>query len=517
MSKLNSLTQSDLDQAFSLFHMGDVNKAQKLAKKLYQQQPKNAQVLHLIALCAKEQKGLAAGIVWLRAASRCQADANVWYDLGIMLAASNQVIEAFDALSRAAALNPKSIESLLIMASLMRQMGREAEAQPFYQIALNNAPNDFRAHLGMAITHHFLRNTDAAEPLYQSAIALSDSSADVCWEYAMQNLLLGNFKDGWKNYDSRLLKPLSQTSIYPFKHPLWQGESLKGKTLLIHGEQGFGDEIMFASIINELIEQAKHVIIATAPSLYELFKISFPKATVYSLPRGLGQEDSSNKLTEPQWLTKLKSSDFQCPIGSLPRWCRTHATDFTNAKPYLHSSVEKVDVFKGLLSEQNIDQSNLKVGLVWQGNLQTGLMGQRKSISIEAFLPLAIIPNINIASLQLEDVNKQLKSVPKLRVQSFHKEINDFNDTAALIANLDLVITVDTAVAHLAAAMGKETWVLLWRAADWRYGLNQEQCYWYENMHLFHQTNEGQWTGVIEQVRKRLLSKASNHKNDLPH
>lgn len=516
MSTLNTFTQGDLDHAVSLFFGGQIEKAFTLAKKLDLKHPKNAHILHIIGLCVSERKGLAAGVVWLKEACRHNASAIVWHDLGVMLAASNQLLDAFDALSRAAALEPNTIDSLLSMASLMRQMGRESEAQPFYQIALNNAPTDPRAHLGMATTLHFMRDTEAAEPFYQSALSLSDSSNDVCWEYAMQNLLLGDFKQGWQNYDSRLSKPISVTGIYPFSQPLWQGQSLKGKTLLIHGEQGFGDEIMYASIIPELIDQAKNVIIATAPALLDLFQHSFPNATVHPLPRG--QNIGSGGIIKvdkpatqpPEWLASYSKIHFQTPIGSLPRWRRNTAADFAKPKAYINAHSDRVQRFKTIVDDQLAKAPNLKIGLVWQGNLQTGLMGQRKSLPLDAFLPLATLANVRFISLQLEEENRQINAVPSLRVQPFDKHIKDFSDTAALIANLDLVITVDTGVAHLAAAMGKETWVLLWRAADWRYGHKTEHCLWYQNMHLFHQTTEGQWAQVIEKIEQRLTSKISS-------
>jgi hypothetical protein len=329
----------------------------------------------------------------------------------------------------------------------------------------------------------------------------------------MQNLLLGDLKQGWQNYDGRLSKPATVTGIYPFSQPLWQGQSLKGKTLLIHGEQGFGDEIMYASIIPELIEQAKNVIIATAPALLDLFQHSFPNATVYPLPRGQksvlswANNEGEPSAQPPEWLAAHSKIHFQTPIGSLPRWRRNSAADFAKPKAYINVHADRTSTFKTALDGKRTKASNLTIGLVWQGNLQTGLMGQRKSLPLDAFLPLASVPNVSFISLQLEQENRQISAVPSLRVQSFDKYINDFSDTAALIANLDLVITVDTAVAHLAAAMGKETWVLLWRAADWRYGHNSDHCLWYQNMHLFHQTTEGQWAEVIEKIKQRLSSK----------
>ena len=322
----------------------------------------------------------------------------------------------------------------------------------------------------MGKTLHCLRRLDEAEVWFQRSLSLIDSHdgkkgkaslyEEYRWEYAMQLLLTGRFKQGWSFYESRLRAFNyidSSLQIFPFEHPLWRGEALSNKTLLIHGEQGIGDEIMFMSLVPRLIDQCKHLIIACTPSLATLFERSFPDVTVVAHDRSK-RAVSRWKLGEgPNWLSKYKDIDYQCPMGTVPfGLCRTES-DFTfNQQPYLFHSERKHVECKSRL-EQLIQKPDIrKVGLVWSANLASGKMGRAKSVPLKDLGALCD-KSIQFVSLQNYEYGRDFETVPELNIIDLSSALTDFDETAAVISNCDLVISVDTSVAHLSAAMGKPT------------------------------------------------------------
>jgi len=488
---------NNYQQAYTALDHGDWQSALKIAQPLLQKNPNNPDNLFLYAHCQLKRSGVISAIPWLRSATRHSGGAHVWHVFGNCLATIGDNDNALDALKRAHALAPDRVDILLDLANLHRQFEHYKNAEQCYVKALNIDPNDANAHLGMATLLHLQRELDAAEPYYQRSLQLADT-ADARWEYAMQCLLRGDLQNGFTHYDVRVDHFPGRASIHPFKLPRWMGESLTGKTILVHAEQGFGDQIMFASLLNEVIQQAKNVIIGVPQTLAPLFRRSFAKARIEILekPDGASRAD--------EILTRHKKIDLQTPIGSLPRWLRPTLESFENHGAYLSADTERRAFFARLLNQSTSGEKIRTIGLVWQGNLQSGLMGKRKSLALQQLAPLTTVANCRFISLQLKDCEAEINHTAGISVTSLSEHLNSFDDTAALIENLDLVISVDTGVAHLAAALGKPVWTLLWHAADWRYLHQAEQCYWYENMRLFRQTEPGKWHTVISDVCREL-------------
>ena len=484
-----------------LLAQGQAAKALSMAEKELVGTPNNAHLHYLIGLGTRDVHGLAAAIAWLRSAAELGASAECWRILGHFLAETGQATEAEDALKRAFIGLEEDLDTGLALAQLYRQTGRTDQAVAQYQRLLSANSESAELNLNMATLLHRLRRTDDAEPFYKKALALDSDNPNTQWEYAMQCLLRGDFKQGWLYYDTRVEHFPARASIQEFPQPRWQGESLNNKTILIHGEQGFGDQMMFASLLNEIIAQAKKVIIVVHPSLVELFQASFSQATIEPLA-AKPQDKPLASLVK-----RYSKANFQSPIGSLARWSHNKFESF-QPTAYLSPPADKSVVAKKWLAQQ-LEKSGarttpLKIGLVWQGNLATGDMGRLKSIDLAQLAPLAVLPKCQFISLQNDNAEEQTKLANSLNVLPTRLHINNFADTAAIIEQLDLVITIDSAVAHLAAAMGKPTWVLLWFSADWRYLEKADSCYWYQNMRLFRQQKAGDWNPVIEQVRKAL-------------
>jgi len=513
-----------------LLNRGEVELAQLQAQQQIEQAPEQDAAWHLLAQANNLLHGPAAAIVPLRRALQVKgSNALYWHQLASCLDQTHQPLLALDAHQRALALAPNNFDFAiaapagLLSAQHIQELIESVESKENNDANANTAELEHLLNLvlRLATELHAQRRTDQAEPWFARAMALCEAheslaskTAQTSWEYAMQKLLAGNYQEGWKYYDARLANP-AHASIFPFTQRRWRGENLAGKTILVHGEQGIGDEIMFASILPEIIAEAEHVIIACAPQLQALFERSFPQTSVESLPRELALSATNINDKQPRWLEKYPAIAYQCPIGSLARWRRKHSGDFPKKTGYLITSSAKRSIFREKLAylskseaeNENRDSKPL-IGLAWQANLNTGAMGVRKSLPSRALTPLLEITGVQFVSLHLMQIEQALSKEASNKLIKMGHELHSFDDTAALVAELDLVISVDTATAHLAAALDKPTLVPLWFAADWRYGHLRNDCDWYPNMQLFRQTSPGDWSPVLT----KLISAIKNNR-----
>ena len=380
-------------------------------------------------------------------------------------------------------------------------------ALPWFVRALEMSQEPGEISLMIAKTLHNQRDVEQAEKWYLRAIDDMGGSLYCQWEYAMQLLLTGRFKAGWDAYESRLKHfDLSDSGlhIFDFRFPLWEGEPLTDKTILVHGEQGIGDEIMFASVIPELIDLSRQVIIACTPSLVALFSQSFPDALVLPHDRSRSAVQEWKNGGFPGWLNTISEPiDYQAPIGALLKFFRPDESSFaTSCDGYLVCDEAKRDYFVKQI-DQRSKPSKLgrkrKVGLVWSANLSTGEMGRRKSIPIE-MLEMLADNDTQFVSLQNQEFGLDYKRAPRLDILDFSSDLSDFEMTAGLVSACDLVISVDTSVAHLSGALGRPTWIPLRQQSDWRYLLKREDCLWYSSTRLFRQEKEGDWEPVLTRI-----------------
>ena len=273
------------------------------------------------------------------------------------------------------------------------------------------------------------------------------------------------------------------TSAQPeFAQPPWDGSELNGKTVLLHAEQGLGDSIQFVRYVPMVRDRGGKVVLQCQPALSRLFT-------------GLPGIDRVIKNGDP-----IPRFDAHCPLLSLPRAFGTTLDSIPASVPYLTADpAAALDWAKRLA-----DRPGKKVGIVWAG--RAGYVGDRtRSLSLTTLAPLACASGITWYSLQKGYAAAQISDAPQgMELIDRTAELNDFADTAALIANLDLVISVDTAVAHLAGAMGKSVWTLLPYAPDWRWLLNRDDSPWYPTMRLFRQQRPGDWGEVIQRIAESL-------------
>jgi hypothetical protein len=302
-------------------------------------------------------------------------------------------------------------------------------------------------------------------------------------------LLSGDFKKGWKEYEWRCKCKEATSLRRSFSQPQWDGSNIRGLTILLHFEQGFGDTIQFIRYVPLIAQQGAEVIIWCQEAL----------ASLLQNVKGIKQVFVKGK--------QIPQFDVHCPLASLPFVFDTALESIPAIVPYI--SVDSLLVQKWFNKIQH-DNSKLKIGLVWSGNPRYKA-DRYRSCSLDTFSPLTQFNEITLYSLQKGEAGEQAENPPEdMKLIDYTEDINDFSDTAALLENLDLIISVDTAVVHLAGALGKSVWTLVPFVPDWRWMLTRKDSPWYPTMRLFRQSSPGDWEPVIDSIEKELSEFISN-------
>lgn len=373
---------------------------------------------------------------------------------------------------------------------LGREFGQFDEAERLLRQALEPDPAWSAAlcNLGWIL----LENGDHAQglTLLDAALLRNPDDHETRLVRSYMNLKRGDFKSGWRDYEARHLSSFALRPSFDF--PPWDGAE-SANTLLIYGEQGFGDQIMFASCFEEAIARAGRCIIDCDRRLVALFRRSFPEAMI---------EASAPAGQQSAWSARAHGVDCQIPMGSLPRLWRNRREDFPQHAGYLRAAPERVAYWRARLDELG---PGPKIGLSWRGGV-AATRRHLRSLALGEFLPLLRLP-ARFVSLQYGDCGDDLNLLRRehgVILPHWQDAIDDYDETAALVCALDLVISVCTAVIHLAGALGKPVWVLVPAVAEWRYLDRGEKLPWYPSAQLFRQAETGRWQDVITRVRPQL-------------
>jgi len=408
-------------------------------------------------------------------------------NLGLTLWHLHDFSEATKAHRQAIALRPDYAEAHLNLGNDLLSLFHFDEAAAAYERALQCRP-DYPAVL------HNLGNVFLAQNRIDEAIqAYRRAAADTFFpeaEYSesMALLLKGDFANGLPKYEHRWALKLAGLQPGDFTSPLWQGEAPAGRTILLYSEQGLGDTLQFARYAPDVAKRGAKVVLYVHPPLKDLLS---------SLP-GIDRVVSLNEPIPPH--------DLRCPLLSLPLAFKTDLSSIPAKIPYLEAPLEKI----GLWRNRFAARAGLKIGIVCSGSTQHH-NDHNRSIPLTAFKPLAEAAGGPLYLIQKEvrpDDEITLANSPELI--SLASEINNFSDTAAIIANLDLVIAVDTSIVHLVGAMGKPIWTLLAFPPDWRWMLDRADSPWYPSMRLFRQPAAGDWSTVLAQVTQELRTFRQN-------
>ena len=404
-------------------------------------------------------------------------------NLGIVQLDRGRVPQAAGCFRRALALQPALAEAHNGLGNLLKRRGRLEEAERIFGRALSARPGYADAYHNLGLTHREQGHPRAAIAAFDHAIRHAPDLAEAHFAQSLTLLQLGAWPEGWRRYDHRWAqKSEPSVRLRSYRQPLWQGEPGAGRTILLWPEQGFGDTIQFVRFAREMARSGWRVVLEVQRELVRLFS-GTPDLTV--VPEG----------------APLPPFDVHFPLMSVPG--RLGITpDRLPGGNGLHPDPEAVQRWRLRLGAA----SGLKVGIVWRGN-PNHRRDLCRSMSSTAFAGFLDMPGLSIVSLQKDGREEELAALPSERlVHDAGPELGDFADTAALIAALDLVISVDTSVLHLAAALGVPSWGLLDFVGDWRWLTGRRDSPWYPSLRLFRQPARGDWNSVIGEVRTELAS-----------
>ena len=444
------------------------------------------QAHNALGLALVQQGKIDSAIVsWQRAIQLKPDFAEPHANLGAALGQQKKFSEAAAVLRKAVQLNPKFPPAHNNLANVLSELEETDEAIRHWEAAIALVPNyhDALNNLGRALQ---LRGEhERSLEILERAVAAKPDDPDSRFLRGLGLLAAGDFERGFADYHYRLASTYFELHGRKFEQPAWTGEDVADRTFLIHTEQGYGDTIQFIRYAPLLAERGAKVVVECPRDLVDLLRTV--KGVAEVIARGHA----------------LPPFDLHAPVLDLPRLFGTTLATVPANVPYV--AVDPARGEKGFAELTSMSAPpGPRVGLVWSGN-PNHANDRNRSIPLREFEPLAALTHINFFNLQKGAAAAQMSdSTLQLKLIDHTARLHDFADTAALIAQLDLVITVDTAVAHLAGALGKPVWVLLAKVPDWRWMLERTDSPWYPTMRLFRQTVTGEWQAVAAIVADEL-------------
>jgi len=394
--------------------------------------------------------------------------------LGHCLHQMGEYQEALQVYDRQLALTPNSPVLWNNRGNALLELREYEDAASSYLFALDFFPDLHDARVALASCYQSMGKIDKAMEACQTVLTSAPDHAEAHWNRALLLLLKGEYAEGWQEYEWRWQKRAFTSPVRDFKQPRWSGEPLAGKTLLVHAEQGFGDTIQFCRFIPQLVSLGAKVFFECQPPLVRLMKSLAGCTSV--LPMGCN----------------LPRFDMHIPLLSLPLALGNTLQNIPDKTPYLAIALDSILAWSFLVRKD----IGLNVGICWSGK---SYPDPGRSCPVELLKPLASIEGINWNSLQVG----WNSSLPFPMTDNTSR-ITDFSDTAALISHLDLVVTIDTAVAHLAGALGKKVFLLVPFAPDWRWMQWWDDSPWYPTMNIFRQVSTGDWSIPVLEVAANL-------------
>ena len=398
---------------------------------------------------------------------------------GNVLQALERYAEAVTSYDAAVELRPEFAQALSNRGSALLKLNRYDDALASFDRAIRLRPQYSEALSNRGIVLHQLNRFEEALASFADAKSILPVNAEAHFGAAESLLLLGDFAAGWKEYEWRTQGQQLRHTRRNFAQPKWMGErEILGKTILLYAEQGLGDTIQFCRYVPLVAECGAKVVLEVQESLHELM----------GGLAGATQVVSSGSV--------LPEFDVQCPLLSLPLAFETNIESIPSAVPYLAASAERAAEWNARLGLKR----RPRIGLAWSGRPQP----PNRSVPLRLLLPL-LDNDATFVSLQKE-IRQEDASILRERIDLLHfgDALTDFSDTAALIANLDLVISIDTSVAHLAGALAKPVWLLLPFTPDWRWLLERADSPWYPTARLFRQDDSRAWSNVIADLHDQL-------------
>ncbi|MCH7935510.1 MAG: tetratricopeptide repeat protein [Proteobacteria bacterium] len=506
----NGVPADNVYQAALLQAEGKTEEAEAALREILDGHPDQPDALHLLAILEfrKERSRVAADLV-SRAIAINADNPDYHATLGSILKAQSQITEAGNHFARAAALSPENADYHFHCAEMRRLDSKNAQAEESYRKALSLRPDFPLAGNGLGIVLDEQGKNEEAEACFREALKTMGENPDLLYnlgnvlkdqhrpdealtayrraleirpdfpeahvQIAFALLLKGDFTAAWEEYEWRWRMPTFTSNVRNFDQPVWDGAALDGRTILLHAEQGFGDTLQFARYAKAAADRGGRVIFECPPPLARLMKTA----------AGVDEVIASGQPLPP--------FDCHAALLSLPGIVGTTLETVPADVPYLSAEPDLVSAW----AERLKDAPGLKIGIAWCGTAEKRGNPSR-ACPLSAFEPLSRQPDISLFSLQKDPPEEDLPLPDGLTDLS--GDLNDFADTAAVIQALDLIVSIDTAVAHLAGALACPAWVMLSTAGDWRWLMERGDSPWYPTLRLFRQTRARQWDDILEAV-----------------
>jgi tetratricopeptide (TPR) repeat protein len=505
-----------IDEAARLYQARDYVNAERCCRELLQHEPRHFEALHLIGVVCLNDGRLTDAVRYLQLAASEQPDnARVHYHLGTALLGVKQYEPAEAALRRALELQPRDSNTLVNLGNVLAACGRHSEAIHCYQQVLVNDTAHLHAQFNFGRSLAAMDRLDEAVATFRTALATAPADLDAnrladiyvnlgqalvglgrydkaiaacraiadsrpqeaAWNESLILLLLGQYEEGWRKYEARFGIADHDPPRADARVPTLA--EVHGKQVLLVPEQGHGDLIQFARYVPLLADRGADVTLSTYAEL---------KPLMQTLP-GVGRVVLHDEAEPPV--------DIVTPLLSLPLVFGTRVNTVPARVPYLHAPTKWVSIWQPRLGPR----VRSRIGLCWWGSQHI----LKRSLSVEMLLPLLSIPDLEVHALQKEIPADQRDWLAKHGLLIDHSaELQDYADTAALISLLDLVVTIDTSVAHLAGALAAPVWIMLQHNADWRWLVDRSDSPWYPTARLFRQRQAGNWAHVVAEVTSAL-------------
>lgn len=405
---------------------------------------------------------------------------SAWLNLGTIMRQAENFESALACAHRAMELAPGNPSCMTNYGNCLVDLDREEEALAMHAEAVRTKPGDVRLHNNYAIALRDFNRFEEAMKQFDIACELAPDNTNIAWDRAITYLHLCDFKKGWEAFEIRWKhKDLPERK---FNVPRWRGEDLKGKTILVHEEQGFGDTILCTRYLPRVVARGGRVIFECKKPLHRLFS-AIPGIAKIAEPHKCGEE-----------------FDYHVPMMSLPG---IFETDLSNIPPVAPMFIPDAPppAAKKLL---DLHKDRFRVGIVWSGS-PTFARNRKRAVGIERFLPFADIPGVQLYGLQKGHGQKEIAATgADPLIIDLGPHVDDFADTAAAVRELDLVLMTDSSVAHLASSIGKPVWNLLCYFPYWLYLHEREDSPWYPAMRLLRQTKAGEWDSLFKRAHAEL-------------
>ncbi|MCB2170953.1 MAG: tetratricopeptide repeat-containing glycosyltransferase family protein [Deltaproteobacteria bacterium] len=472
------LVEANYNLGNALYRDGKVDEAVSFLRKTVMLKPDLTEAQNNLGIALHKSGRLDEALECFQEALRQKPDSpHIYLNSGDLLKDQDKPEQAIERYKKALALKPDFAEAYFHLGNLFHLLDRWDEAVTCYEKALRINPEYMDAYANLGKTLKAQGRLEDALSCYNSAIRMEPDSADLIFDRSTVLLLEGDLLEGFKGYERRFDRHnWEKTYPHRFSIPRWDGSFFPGKTLFVHCEQGFGDNLQFVRYLPMVKGKGGKVVLETSKALVRLF----------------GDLQCIDELVEGPSRGEIPGYDFHIPLMSLPGIFGTTLETIPAQIPYLQADQQKARFW-----QKKMGGEGLRAGLVWQGKDTD----PKRACSPKHLAPLFRVPGVRWYGLQKGGTGKAEEEIP---IVNLGDEFKDFSDTAGAMENLDLIVSIDTSVAHLAGAMGKPVWALLMFSPDWRWLMNREDSPWYPTMRLFRQPQPGDWTAVIGRVVEEL-------------